>query len=226
MRVASLVLALSASLLSATAAADVDLLGTWYVLVHYTDASRDADIEQWEDKIWVFEQKGSRLRWSEYPIVIFEDESTRYGTMTSGRASRVEAFWLPSSEQRQEIRDGLKVSARSAKIKTLRAAGPGGYRSSGPAHADSASVIGYSETWEVRDLEGVPVFVRSALMGATRTEDLTGETSYRSETVSDAGRHLVGSFERDGVERGSFQMMRAGKIALAGKKVRRGNDFD
>ncbi len=106
-RVASLVLALSASLLSATAAADVDLLGTWYVLVHYTDASRDADIEQWEDKIWVFEQKGSRLRWSEYPVVIFEDESTRYETMTSGRASRVETFWLPSSEQRQEIRDGL-----------------------------------------------------------------------------------------------------------------------
>ena len=51
-----------------------DIAGTWYVLVHYKDdAAGNPDAERWDDRVWVFERKGSRMRWTEYPIAVFRE---------------------------------------------------------------------------------------------------------------------------------------------------------
>ena len=54
----------------------VTFLGAWHVLVHYEDAaSSGAERERWDDRAWVFEREGDRLRWTEYPVVVFDDET-------------------------------------------------------------------------------------------------------------------------------------------------------
>ena len=61
-------------------ASQVDLIGSWFVLIHYRDsATADPDADRWEDKVWTFEREGSRLRWIEYPIVVFEENEGRFG---------------------------------------------------------------------------------------------------------------------------------------------------
>ena len=55
--------ALSVSTLSASAArAELDLLGSWFVLIHYRDSqTANPDADRWADKVWKLEMKGSRL---------------------------------------------------------------------------------------------------------------------------------------------------------------------
>ena len=68
------------------APAEVDLIGTWHVLVHYTDAnSNDPEQLRWDDRIWSFERTGSRLRWDEAPIVVFGDNSGRFEHLGTNR---------------------------------------------------------------------------------------------------------------------------------------------
>ncbi len=56
-----------------------DLLGTWHVLVHYKDSGAgNPDARRWEDRIWVFELEGSRVKWTDYPIVVFGNSSGRF----------------------------------------------------------------------------------------------------------------------------------------------------
>ena len=75
----ALAAALFVGLAPAAASAELDLEGTWHVLVHYRDAkTANADTERWEDRLWVFEAAGDRLRWTEFPIVVFDDESGRF----------------------------------------------------------------------------------------------------------------------------------------------------
>ena len=80
--------ALAALLVAAPAAAeDVELLGTWYVLIHYKDDNApNPDVERWDDKVWVFAKKGRSIVWTEYPIVVFDNEKSA-GTPGSTRGS-------------------------------------------------------------------------------------------------------------------------------------------
>ena len=81
-----LALALALGAAPATASEPVDLVGTWHVLVHYTDSSAaDTEVLRWDDRIWVFKRKGSRLSWTEYPIVVFNDRSGRFETSNHGQ---------------------------------------------------------------------------------------------------------------------------------------------
>ena len=80
--------ALFALLLAATLPAPAlaigadDLVGAWYVLVHYQDsATENADAKRWEDRIWVFEKAGDQLRWTDYPIVVFDDDQYYMGSI-------------------------------------------------------------------------------------------------------------------------------------------------
>jgi len=203
-------------------AATLELEGTWYLLVHYRDREApDPDAWLWLDKVWRFQEKGSRLKWSEFPIVIFRDEDSRFETLGSGRKTRVPGVWSPTPEQLTEIQEGPRVNARDALSKTLRGDPRRGYGSAGAMRTGSASVIGFTQRWEIRDLDGLPVFLRADEMGSARTESLQGETSYETTELRDGGNELVGRFERDGVLHGSFRLIRAGEVRILGAKSKR-----
>jgi hypothetical protein len=197
---------------SRAGAAPLDLVGTWFVVVHYKDsATNNPDFERWQDRIWVFEPSGSRLKWTEYPIVVFNDESGRFERLGTNRQSRVMAWWEPNSGQLDQIRSGLEVNPRGSKTKTLRGSAAGGWRSRGAISAFSANTITYSETWTVEDLAGLPVFRMEESLGGMRTETLEGVTEYRTTQITPSGE-LRGTFNRDGTRTGTFRMMRAGDV--------------
>jgi hypothetical protein len=215
-------LALAALLvLAAPAGAQpIELEGTWYVLVHYKDDHAiNKDEERWEDRIWVFKQDGQRLRWTEYPIVVFDDESGRFERRQSGQYARILHFWKPNAAQQADIRDGLKVNTRGSKTKTLRGSDAKGWTSGQRSAAASASVVTYTEVWGIEGLPAKPVFTRSDVMGGGRTDSLEGITRYATTEVGDGGSRLSGSYERDGSRHGTFEMLRSAPVGSLEQKT-------
>jgi hypothetical protein len=214
---AGLSLALPAVAAASADGAAPDLLGTWFVIVHYRDsATNNPDAERWEDKVWVFEEKGSRLQWTEYPIVVFDDASGRFEDV-GGHRARTLSFWEPNDAQLAQIAEGPRVNSRGSKSKTLRGSPEKGFESFGQMRAMSASVIGYHETWSIGDPTGLPVFTRDDVLGTGRAaqaggdkQNMEGRTRYTTEEVLVEGKLLRGSYARDENRRGSFQMLRAG----------------
>ena len=195
-----------------------DLLGTWYVLIHYTDAdAAHPERVRWDDKLWVFEKKGSRLKWTEYPIVVFTNREGRFETSAHGQ-TRVMHAWEPNSSQRAQIKAGLEFNTRGSKSKQLRKKKSGGYKSSGPPQATSASVVGYHESWAIEIEDGVPTFIRDDVLGSQRAETMSGRTLYAGETISAAGGIIRGKFARDESRRGTFKMVRSGDASSVGTK--------
>jgi hypothetical protein len=192
------------------------LEGAWYVLVHYSQSDTDeanglskdpaADRKAWEDKVWVFEQRGSRFAWTEYPVVVLRDERGRMESLASGRRVRTSGHWRPTSRQRTELAKGPAVVSGWARSKTLRGDPERGYRSHGAANRESTSVIAYSERWEIEGLMDLPVFRREDEMSGGRAEALSGLVEYRGTKLSKDS--VEGDFVRDEVERGRFRMER------------------
>ena len=213
-------LAAAAALAPAAAAGAVELPGTWHVLVHYRDAkAHNADAERWDDRLWVFEAAGDRLRWTEYPLVVFDDETGRFERRKgTGQYARVIHFWDPSPAQLANIRAGLAVNDRGSETKTLRRQGAG-WASGGHASATGASVLTYQETWTIDEPESLPVFRQRDALGGEGVEGLDGLTELRTERVLEGGDLLVGRFERDGTRTGSFEMRRSGTRKELPKKT-------
>lgn len=212
-----LLIAAASSLVAAVAQADepradgpVDLIGTWHVLIHYTDDhSHDPTLMRWDDKIWVFEPAGSRLRWSEYPLVVFADQTGRFEKLGGARAARVLHGWEPNEGQRGQIAAGLEVNPRGSKSKTLRASADGWQSTSRPS-ASSAMVVTYTENWKIADPSGLPVFRREDTLGSATSESYDGVTEYVTTAVESGGDVLRGTFERDGTRHGTFRLTRSG----------------
>ena len=226
-------LASAVAALSAPAGADevardaVDLIGTWHVLIHYTDDHSHApDQMRWDDRVWVFEHSGSRLRWTEYPIVVFEDQTGRFEPRGAIRAARVLHGWEPNAAQRDQIASGPAVNDRGSKSKTLRKHGDDGWRSVARPSAASASVVTYVENWSIEGAAGKPVFRREDVLGSGLTENLEGVTEYATTEVASGGDVLRGTFERDGTRHGTFRMTRSGpQQAVKGKAKSEGQRF-
>lgn len=201
--------ALAAGLLvGAAPAGAVDLAGTWYVLVHYQDAdSNNPEAWRWEDRVWRFRPDGDRLEWTEWPIVVFEDESGRFES-TGRRTARVVAAWEPSPAQLADLRDGLQVNSRGSKTKTLASSdGGASWASSGGPAAESAAVLTYSEVLRIESADGLPIFVREDSLGGASAESMEGRTEYRTEEIGED--EIRGSFRRDGSRTGRFRMWRS-----------------
>ena len=180
---------------------------------------------RWEEKFWRFERRGSRLQWTEFPIVVFDDQSGRFDSTPGGRRLRILHYWEPNEAQLREIRKGVLVNPRGSRSKGLRGSERRGYRSVGGLHSQSTSVIGYSESWSIDGLPDLPVFTRDDTMGSARTETLEGRTRYTAQEVGDGGRLVRGLFVRDGTRKGSFVMRRAAEaIVMGGKKGERARD--
>ena len=203
--------ALALLLWPAVASAGVDLAGTWHVLVHYRDANTaNPEVDRWEDRVWEFVPKGSRLAWTEFPIVIFDDESGRFERREgTGQYARVLHAWEPSPEQLANLRAGLAVNDRGSQKKNLRRSGDA-WRSETRASPSSVSVITYQETWSIEDPEGLPVFTQADLLGSECAESMQGRTQLRTAEVREGGDLLVGSYDRDGTRVGTFEMRRSG----------------
>ena len=197
----------------------MDLAGSWHLTIHYRDeASGNPDAERWDDKLWRFEKRGSRMQWTEFPIVVFEDQEGRFEAMSEERTVRTLEFWEPTPAQRAEIARGLRVNPRGVKSKGLRGNPKRGFRSAGGLRSESASVIGYSESWSVQGLPSSPVFTQDVVMGSGQTEDMEGRTRYAAEVVSEDGDEVRGSFVRDGTRRGRFVLRRSGDAVLIGSR--------
>jgi len=214
MRRAGGALVAAALLLAAPArAGDLDLLGTWHVLVHYKDSqTNNPDFERWEDRIWALQMEGSRLRWSQYPIVVFRDDSGRF-ERTGRQYARIVHYWEPNAAQLADIRSGLEINPRGSKSKALRGSDAEGWASGAPIQAFSASTLTYTETWRIEDPRGLPVFTIEESLGGARAESLEGLTEYRTAAVEPGGDSLRGTYNRDGARVGTFRMMRAGAVA-------------
>jgi hypothetical protein len=212
-RLATLAALLLLGAAGAARAADLPdrLAGTWHVLVHYKDEKApNPDEKRWDDRVWVFEKTGDRLKWTEYPIAVFADETGRFERRSSGQLARVLGYWTPSEEQQAEIAAGLELNPRGMKSKTLRSA-RGVWSSSSRPTAASASVVSYTEAWSIEGTPELPVFRRADSLGGERTEEVDGLTLYTSTRADPAGDAYEGSYDRDGTRKGTFRMMRAGE---------------
>jgi hypothetical protein len=187
---------------------ELDLEGSWHVLIHYTDrASQRPDQPQWDDRLWTFEREGERLRWNEYPIVVFGDRSGRYESL--GSDVRSLGSWAPDEGQEREIEAGLEVSPRGASKRTLRRT-PAGWSSSARSAAEAADVVVWQSIWEI-DLTGdAPRFAVQDSLGNAAVEAIQGTTLYTGMTVLADGRVIEGRYARDGQRSGTFRLTRTG----------------
>jgi len=211
--------ALALLLWPAAAGAEVELAGTWHVLVHYRDSNTaNPELDRWEDRVWEFAAKGSRLEWTEFPIVVFDDDSGRFERREgSGQYARVLHAWEPSPGQLANLRAGLAVNERGSQKKSLRRSGDV-WLSGARASSSSASVITYQETWSIEDAGGLPVFTQVDTLGSESALPAQGRMQLRTTEVRDGGELLVGSYDRDGTRVGSFQMRRSGSRKPLPKK--------
>jgi hypothetical protein len=191
-----------------------DLVGAWHVLVHYQDSNTEnKDAERWEDRIWVFEKDGGRLRWSDYPIVVFDDETGRFESLSGNRASRVLAFWEPNAEQQAQIEAGLAINSRGSRSKALTGSDAAGWSSAAKRGGyQSSRFITYAETWSIDGLPDRPRFERQDSMGAAGAEEFEGRTVYETTHIEQGGKLLRGRFERDGTRSGTFRIQRTGQV--------------
>ena len=188
------------------------------MLIHYTDSdAANTEVIRWDDRLWVFERKGSRLRWTEYPIVVFFDRTGRFERSQHGQR-RVLHGWEPSDSQRQQIEDGLEFNTRGSKSKSLRRKRNGNWQSAGSAQVRSASVVGYHEIWSIEFDDGLPTFIRDDVLGSQRAESMSGRTLYRARKVGADENRIEGDFARDESRRGTFRMVRSGSAASVGTK--------
>lgn len=193
--------------LGAAPAPAADLEGAWYVLVHYRDLrSAQPELEQWEDRLFVFEREGDGLRFREYPVVLFDDEGGRF-ERRGGETERVLGPFEPDAGQRREIERGLRIQGTGVREKRLRPAGSG--FSSVRSAFDSARSVGFESIVEV-DLAGpAPRIALADSLGSSAAIALEGRTEYRGERIDGAGT-IFGRYERDGRRVGSFRMLRSG----------------
>jgi hypothetical protein len=196
-----------------------DLVGTWLVLVHYQDAgTENPEAKRWEDRIWVFEKAGEGLRWIDYPIVVFDDDSGRFEAAAGNRRSRVLDYWEPNAAQQEQIRNGLAINSRGSRTKTLSGSDASGWSSARKrAGYKSTRFITYEETWSIEGLPDAPRFERIDSMGSAGSDDFEGRTLYETTSIEDGGNELRGKFDRDGKRKGTFRLIRSGAVHSVGE---------
>ena len=181
--------------------------GAWFVVAHFTDSStNNPDSTRWVDEVWTFEKKGSRLSWTKYPYVIFDDTSGRFETLGRNPRSRVLAGWEPNEGQLQQILKGPRVNSRGSKTKSLRGSNGKGWKSASRMQVASATTVGYQENWAISNLTGgLPLFSREDMIGIGASGQAEGSTTFQ---VTSLTPRPSGLYQRDGIKQGTFFMIR------------------
>ena len=222
-------LAVSIALLAVcanTASAEpLDIEGTWYVLIHYQDPkTANPDVTRWKDLVWVFERKGTRLEWIEYPTVFFEDASGRFERLGNNPRTRVLGPWEPNPAQRSAIDRGPMINQRGKKRKTLNGSDEGGWKSSGRMPQSGGMVMGYHELLTIEGLVELPRFERKDFVGYALAASEGGGTAYRVVRIQRQGNRLIGDYERDGHQKGTFRMWRTPPVRGLSERTRTDED--
>jgi hypothetical protein len=186
----------------------LDIRGTWYVLIHYQDdSSAHPERMHWQDLVWSFSPKGSRLQWDEHTIIVLKDTSGRFEAISGNPRSRVLGPWEPNPEQRSEIDSGARTSSRGAKTKTLRGSDEDGWHSSRRmAQTSSINMMTYNEQLSIEDLTSMPRFTRRDVVGNVSINAGEGSTVFQVTEIRDGGTTLAGDYQRDGLRHGTFRM--------------------
>ena len=185
----------------------LSLEGTWYVLVHYQDPkTANPDAQRWKDLVWVFAQKGTRLEWTEYPVVVFEDPRGRFESIQGNPRSRVLNAWEPNPDQRRSIASGPRVGQRGKKVKTLKGSDANGWRSPRRPIQVGPSIMTYQENLTIEGLEDLPLFLRQDVVGNRSVSDRSEGTRYQVESIEADGSRLIGAYNRDGRQHGTFRI--------------------
>ena len=187
-------------------------VGTWHVLIHYqVPDGPHPDRWKWDERIWVIEPAGDGFEWIEHAIVSFQDPTGRFENLGTNRARRLLGRWEPNEAQRVEMASGLAVSARGARSKRLRPAGPGVWRSDADTNAigQSSSGLGYTEVWSIEERDGAVHFAIDPrfTISAAVVQQSAGATVYAAERVP--GAVLEGSYRRGEDRIGRFRIAAA-----------------
>lgn len=186
-----------------------DLMGDWYVLIHYRDAaSADPEAIQWDEEIWRIAHQGDRVVWTLYPHVTLRDADGRFETLPSGERARSSIAWSPSASQLAEIRGGLELDDHESRSKRLRGSSSTEWRSGDVARSPSASMVAYRETWSIGGLPGARELARRVVLEAARAESAKGRTVFTIRETLDDGQEMTGDYARDGERAGRFRMIR------------------
>ena len=194
-----------AFLLVAHAAPAVELEGTWYLLVHYRDAtSSNPGTLRWEDRIWDFQREGEQLLWTDYEIVNFVDARGRFE-----RDRRVAGPWEPSRSQRREIERGLFANPRGARVLTLEQTEAGGWQTRADADAlrKSRAPVSFGLAGSVTGTRELPVFGIDEMLRRPGAVAALSQTVMTTESTSTSGDRLTGSYRRAGTRTGTFRML-------------------
>jgi hypothetical protein len=190
-----------------------ELEGTWFLVIHFTDENtNNPDSTRWLDRVWRFSMKGSRLLWTEYPIVVIEDTTGRFEAIPGNPRSRVLEGWEPNSAQYQDLKAGPRVNTRGSKSKSLKGSDTKGWKSTGRNNVASASVVGYQENWSILGAAGKRVFAFDEIFGNAAKGSAEGQTIYSEVEIKSDGSEVRGKYERDGTRIGTFRMFRTKNI--------------
>ena len=202
MRCCTLAIAL---LLAAQTARAVELEGTWYLLVHYRDASSsNPDALRWEDRVWHFQREGERLLWTDYELVNFVDARGRFE-----RDRRVVGPWEPSRSQRREIERGLFANPRGARVLALEQREEGEWRTRVDSDAlrKSRAVMSFGLAGSIAGARDLPTFSIDEMLHRPDSIASLSRTVMTTESASTSGDQLTGSYTRGGTRTGSFRMV-------------------
>jgi hypothetical protein len=194
-----------ALLLAPPAARGFELEGTWYVLVHYRDASSsNPDALRWEDRVWHFQREGERLLWTDYELVDFVDARGRFE-----RNRRVVGPWEPSRSQRREIARGLFANPRGARVLALEQTEDGEWRTRADSDAlrKSRAAMSFGLAGSLAQTRGLPVFATDEMLHHPGSIISLSHTVMTTKSASASGDRLTGDYTRSGTRTGVFRMV-------------------
>jgi len=198
----------------------LDLVGTWFVLVHYTDPeTANPEATRWKDLVWVFAREGSRLEWIEYPLVFFEDQTGRFEN-----EFRILGAWEPTPTQLKTIENGPRVNDRGARRKSLRGSDTRGWTSVGRRPRSAVNVMSYQENVKIENLTGEPLFERSDGVSSAIASEDAGVTLYQVTEIMPGQRRMKGDYQRDERLKGRFEMRRTRPVRGLKKKEKTPNE--
>ncbi len=198
-------LATTASAADETDFTQLDLSGSWYVLIHYKDSrSEDKSLEKFKDFAWVIEQSDGKMKVEEYPYVVFDEGSEELRRF----AMRSHKTWEPEGGVLANLRRNVDVSSRAMRKKKLEGSVAEGYKSRAPV-SSGALTMNFSRSWTV---DFSPAKVRLQIVDSlSGGSDMLGEMEEAivyELTGSTEDGDLIGTYA-EGTKAGTVRLFRA-----------------
>lgn len=206
---AALGLAFSLLALRAPAAegdfAKADLNGSWYVLIHYTDASSEnKDAKRFKDFAWTIEQTANTITWEYYPFVFFGEDSE----IVRRQAMKDATPWEPSASEWAAVRVAVDVSSRALQRKRMTGSMADGFKSLAPLASGGLNTMSFNRNWDVTfKPDRISIVIVDSLSGSGGLEGMEEAITYEiNERVS--ADEYRGTYS-EGDKRGTLRMVKS-----------------